>query len=104
MPAYYTSTYAPPSPYPNNNANSTTTTSSPGGSTVMTIANPPLLTASHGMTPMEQNMIKPTSAGTMIVKRNQVKNACSKYIITTTTTTTKKMGKFLLMTTLNFFL
>lgn len=77
MPAYYTSTYAPPSPYPNNTA-TTTTTSSPGtGSTVMTIANPPLL-ATHGMT-MDQALIKPATTSTVLtVKRNQVKNACSK--------------------------
>lgn len=72
VPVYYPHTYSPTSPYPTTSATTTTTTSSPGaGSTVMTISNPPLLA-----TPMEQTY--GASTETTTVKRNQVKNACSK--------------------------
>ncbi|KAI9366281.1 hypothetical protein BD770DRAFT_468097 [Pilaira anomala] len=84
VPAFYTSTYPPTSPYPNNNVTATTSTtvtsSSPGtGSTVMTIANPPLLSTTQVMSPMDQSLLKTTTTnnGVMVVKRNQVKNACT---------------------------
>lgn len=87
MPAYYTPSYPSPSPYPTTNGTTTTTTtnetSSPGnGSTVMTISNPPtILATSNGLSPLEQSLLRntTTSPENATAKRNQVKNACSKY-------------------------
>lgn len=90
MPSYYTPAYPPASPYPTTTTTATespatinkATSSPPNGSTVLTISNPPPALATSGMqTPVDQSSASPTAASgpQTSTKRNQVKNACSKY-------------------------
>ena len=78
------------SPYPTTTATTTTTSPPENGSTVMTMTNPPLLSSPHGMTEQTIPLNGSSAEGT---KRNQVKNACSKF------TLSKKIFFVCLMTT-----